>query len=42
MFGKVFRNDDDDDDDDDDGFCGMVDRQKVFRLISNWNHCQRS
>ena len=23
-------------------FCGMVDRQKVFSLISNWDHCQRS
>ena len=23
-------------------FCGMVDRQKVFSLISSWDHCQRS
>ena len=22
-------------------FCGMVERQKVFSLISSWNHCQR-
>ena len=32
----------DDDDDDDDGFCGMVDRRKVFRFISRRDHCQRS
>ena len=24
------------------GFCGMIDRQKVFSLISSRNHCQRS
>ena len=24
------------------GFCGMVDRRKVFSLISNRDHCQRS
>ena len=29
-------------DDDDDGFCGMVDRQKAFSLISSRDHCQRS
>ena len=23
-------------------FCGMVDQQKVFGLISIWDHCQRS
>ena len=23
-------------------FCGMVDRRKVFRLISSWDLCQRS
>ena len=23
-------------------FCGMVDRRKVFSLISSWDHCQRS
>ena len=23
-------------------FCGMVDRQKVFSLISSLDHCQRS
>ena len=23
-------------------FCGMVDRQKAFSLISSWDHCQRS
>ena len=23
-------------------FCGMFDRQKVFSLISSWDHCQRS
>ena len=23
-------------------FCGMVDRQKAFGLISSWDHCQRS
>ena len=23
-------------------FCGMVDRPKVFSLIFNWDHCQRS
>ena len=23
-------------------FCGMVDRQKMFSLISSRNHCQRS
>ena len=34
--------DDDDDDNDDDLFCGMVDQQKVFTLISSWDHCQRS
>ena len=24
------------------GFCGMVDQQKVFCLISSWYHCKRS
>ena len=40
---------DDNEDNDDDMmmmmmncFCGMVDRQKAFSLISNWGHCQRS
>ena len=23
-------------------FCGMFDRQKVFSLISSWDHCQSS
>ena len=23
-------------------FCGMVDQQKAFTLISSWHHCQRS
>ena len=23
-------------------FCGMVDQQKMFSLISNQDHCQRS
>ena len=23
-------------------YCGMVDRQKAFSLISSWDHCQRS
>ena len=23
-------------------FSGMVDQQKAFSLISNWDHCQRS
>ena len=23
-------------------FCGMVDRQKVFCLISSWDHCHKS
>ena len=23
-------------------FCGMVDQQKAFSLISSWEHCQRS
>ena len=35
-------NDDYDDDDDDELFCGMVNRRKKFRLISNRDHCQRS
>ena len=40
--------DDDDDDDDDNNdnddelFCGMVDRQKVFSLISSPDQCQGS
>ena len=34
--------DDDDDDDDDELFCGMVDRRKVFSLISSRDHRQRS
>ena len=29
-------------DDDDDGFCGIVDRRKVFSLVSSRDHCQRS
>ena len=28
--------------DDDELFCGMVDRRKVFSLISSRDHCQRS
>ena len=39
---EMARNILDDDDNDDDLFCGMVDRQKVFTLISSWDHCQRS
>ena len=41
---QVFSCDDDDDDDDDDDelFCGMVDRRKVFSLISSRDHCERS
>ena len=23
-------------------FCGIDDRQKMFSLISSWDHCQRS
>ena len=34
--------DDDDDDDDDELFCGMVDRQKAFILISSRDNCHRS
>ena len=30
------------DDDDDESFCGMVDRRKVFSLISSRDYCQRS
>ena len=30
------------DDDNDDGFCGIVDRRKVFSLVSSRDHCQRS
>ena len=33
---------DDDDDDDDELFCGIVERQKAFSLISSRDHCQRS
>ena len=29
-------------DDDDELFCGMVDRQRAFSLISSRDHCQRS
>ena len=25
-----------------DCFCGMVDQQEAFSLISSWDHCQRS
>ena len=32
----------DDDDDDDELFCGMLDQQKRFSLISSRDHCQRS
>ena len=39
---KFYKYDDDDDDDDDECFCGMVDRQKAFSLISSRDHCQRS
>ena len=40
---KFYKYDDDDDDDDDDEcFCGTVDRQKTFSLISSRDHCQRS
>ena len=34
--------DDNDDDNDDELFCTMVDRRKVFSLISSREHCQRS
>ena len=34
--------DEDDDDNDDELFCGMVDWQKAFSLISSRDHCQRS
>ena len=23
-------------------FCGMVDRQNAFSVISSWDHCQKS
>ena len=40
VFGHVSDDDDDDDNDDDDElFYGIVDRQKVFDLISSRDHC---
>ena len=41
-YRKYLSPDDDDDDDMMNCFCGMVDRQKAFRLISSRDHCQRS